>query len=342
MFTNQQTTDLADFIAKLDTFLDTTVGTWTTFDTNFAGGEWAARKTGAGFDIALAAQWDTTTPSDMGVYHWHGSAYSGALKPWSQIDDSGNGFAGTSNASLSGQRHAPITDNPIQFWCFEDDHYFHVVVEALPGVFTHFGAGQLIKFGDWTGGEYVYGYRAQGGITGNNAIDVGFSVLLDGLAQDGPPQPTDMELRVATVHIENLPGQVASGKFAVHMGNQASGNLGNDRQAAPKGREHFSGGFRGGFFARNLGRQDGSDLSGLLPMYPIVSYYWRRGTNDIYGPMGYMKDVRGCSIKNYVGGDEVVIGGDTWVLFPSRNKWISGSHDDTTEWQGIAYKKVVA
>jgi len=341
-FTNQTTSSLSDFISRLDTFLDTTVSpTWTTHDTNFAGGEWAARRTGTGFDIAIATQWDTATPLSLAIYQWKNAAYNSGNDPWAQTDDSGNGATSTSEATIDDNRNVILTNTPVQFWCFEDNDYFHVVVETALGTYVHFGAGQLRKFGDWTGGEYVYGHRQQGAISANVSVLTGSTMLLDGLSQDGgAPTPSNMEEFAATVACENLPGQATNGMYAVHMGNQASGNLGNDRQAVPVAREHFIWGMRGGPYARLLSRFDGSDLSGHLPMYPIVSAYWRRGTNDVYGPMGYMRDVRGVSMRNYVGGDQVTVGSDTWFLFPSRTKWISGAHTGLSDFQGIAYRQV--
>ena len=154
MYINEQVSSLSDFVSKLNTFLGTTVGTWTTF-INTGAGQFAARKSGSGFDIAFSAQWDTGTPSNLGIYQFLG-AYNSGVAPYQQANDSGNGAQSTSNATLGGARRAPIGNTPIQYWAFEDDHYVHVVVEFSSGNFTHLGAGQLFKYGDWTGGEYVY------------------------------------------------------------------------------------------------------------------------------------------------------------------------------------------
>jgi hypothetical protein len=341
-YINEQTTSIVDLLGKLDTFLSGTPG-WTV---DFSGamqtaGEFGARKTPSGIDIGFAMQWDTGTPDNVGTYHFHGAAYNTGNAPYAQNDDSGNGAASTSNATLDTARRVEMTADPLQYWAFEDDHYFHVVVEAATGFYMHFGAGMMEKFGDWTGGEYVYASRQETNFSTDVGIKNGTTHLLDGLAADaGAPQPTAMEPYCATIHCESLPGQVAGGKYAVHMGLQGSGDLGNDRQSVPKGREHFTWGYRAGPYARLLSRFDGSDLSGHLPMYPIVSAYWRRGTNDLYGPMGYMKDVRGVSIRNYVPGQELTIGGDTWMIFPSYRKWVSGSHSNFSDHQAIAYKKV--
>lgn len=339
-YINEQTSSLADLVSKLNTFLSGGPG-WTS-DRHVPGsGEWAMSKTGSGYEIRFAAQWDTATPGNLGLYHYHGAAYNTGNPPYQQNDDSGNGALSTSNATLATARHVPIGNSPIQYWCFEDDHYFHVVVETALGEYRHFGAGQLAKFGDWTGGEYVYGHRVAGSASAQVSIQLVNTALLDGLSMDGTsPTTNDMELYVATVHVEALTNQPASGKYAVFMGNQSSANLGNDRQGTPRGRAHWTGGFRAGPYARPLGRFDGSDLSGHLPFYPMVAFYWDRVANDIYGPMGYMKDVRGCSIRNYVGAQEIVIGADTWMIFPTKTKWTGGAHTNTSDYQGIVYRKV--
>jgi hypothetical protein len=54
-----------------------------------------------------------------------------------------------------------------------------------------------------------------------------------------------------------------------------------------------------------------------------------------------MKDVRGVSIRNYVGGQELTVGADTWIVFPTREKWPgSGAYTAKSGFQGIAYKKI--
>lgn len=335
-WTNQATSSMADFFTKLDTFLSGTPG-WTTHNTAFASGEWGARKTPSGIDIGIAAQWDTGAPDHVGIYHFHGAVYNSGNSPWAQNDDSGNGAASTSDGSLVAQRFAGITDAPVQFWCFEDDHYFHCVVEwtfSGASVYTHFGGGYLDKFNDWDGGEYVYGGRAQLGTSSDVALLPGSTNLLDGVLNGG-----SMQLNAATIHMENMADQVAGGKYAVAMGNHASGSLGNDRQGAPKARLHVASGFRGGPGVMAWGQFTGTLAAGLLPGYPILAFHWNR-TNDHVYPLGVMKDVAGISIKNYTPGQELTVGSDTWIVFPSFKKWISGSLSGTTGHQGIMYKKI--
>lgn len=341
-YTNQTTSSLADLISKLNTFLSGTPG-WTTNHIP-ASGVFAARKTGAGFDIGFASQWDTATPANLGIYQWYNAAYNTGASPWAQTNDSGNGAASTSNTNLGSNRHAAISNAPVQFWCFEDDNYFHCVVQASATLFVHFGAGQLDKFNDWTGGEYVYGHRRDTNFSGSLSLPIGNSTyLLDGLLMNTSPGLTTLaETYAATIHAEGLAGQGVNEKWCVSMGNQASANLGNDRQGSPQPRRHWMGGYRGGVHTKNLGLFRGTLGRGLCPMYPIISYYWRRSPDEVYGPMGQMKDVRGVNIRDFAAGDEITVGSDVWVVFPAGVKSTSDTMSGTgfSGYQGIAYKKV--
>lgn len=344
MFTNQTTSSLADLIDKLNTFLGTTVGTWTTHHVP-ASGEFAARKVSGGIDIGFASQWDTSSPLFLGIYHFHGAAYNAGNSPWDQNDDSGGGAASTSDASLALARRVRIGNTPTQFWCFEDDHYFHVVVQVDEDDFRHFGAGYLTKFNDWTGGEYVYGHRRDVNFSGNLAMTVGNNTqLLDGRLADTSPGINNAEDYAATVHVEGLDDQTAGGKYAVCMGNQGSGNLGDDRQGSPEPRVHFLGGYGGGPFATALSKFRGTTQRALNPMWPILQFYWNRTTDNLQGPMGQMPDVRGVNIRDFTAGEEVVIGGDTYVLFPTHFRSAADTISGTgsSGYQGIAYKKVTA
>jgi hypothetical protein len=331
--TNQTTTGLVDMISKLNTFL--AAQGWTTTHTP-ASGEWAARKTSSGVDVALATQWEVASPDHLGIYQWNGAAYNTGASPWAQNNDSGTGAASTTNSGLAFQRIAGNLATCTQFWCYEEDFYFHVVVEESAGKYVHFGAGSLEKFNDWTGGDYVYGHRFNGTSGSNYAVNAGSTGILDGLVSG-----TNLEQHAATVYLTGMLNQPAGGLYGVVMGAQNAANLGQDRQGTPKDRVHLMGGFRAGPSVLQWGMFYGNIASGLLPGYPITIFHrdvlGGSPTNDIEGPLGRMKDVRGMSIKNYAGGDEITIGGDTWVIFPQYTK---GAGANTSGNQGIIYKKI--
>lgn len=339
-FSSQAVSSVADAVSKLNTFLS--AQGWNTHH-DAGAGEFAAWKNPSGsIWITCALQWNTGTPRYAGVYQWHGQAYdttgSTGNVPYDQDDDSGNGFAGTANASLNGQRRIDFGSAPEHMFIFEDDNYFHVVVKTDTSFYAHFGAGYLVKNNDWTGGEYCYASIQDPVATSNVAVAVASTFLLDGLAADDVSSHNNMEERCATLHIEGMDEQTTQ-KWAVCMGNQASGNRGTARNG--DSRIHILGGFRGGPFVTAFGQFAGTIQRGLVPMYPIVQFYWNRTTGNFQGPLGQMPDVRGINIKNYANEQEITVGGDTWVVFPSyRRKDESTSGANFTMRQGIAYKQV--
>jgi len=334
-YINESVTSLQDFVTKLNTFLTGTPG-WTQDQLDTGAGKWAIHKTGTGMNLYISFRWDTSSPNHLGIYQALG--YTGGNDPGNHPNDSGNGAISGTDSVIDNARNAPITNSPLQYWCFEDDHYAHVVVEAEENKYVHFGFGFLDKLGDWTGGEYCYGFKfynlnsTLAGIRGSN------SFLLDGLTKDNDPSgQVDREFYCATVHAEGLPNQGGSGKWAVHMGDQLSTSLGNDRAAVA--RIQTTCGFRGGLIARGFGRFAANSEKALIPAYPIGCFHWDR-TDDAVRFLGWQKDVRGVNIQHFVGGDEVTVGSDTWVLFPSYFKQTGVTATGTTAWQGIAYKKV--
>lgn len=332
-YINEDVTSLQDFVTKLNTFLTGTPG-WTQDQFDTGAGKWALNKNGSGYDIYVSFRWDTSSKNHLGIYQALG--YTGGNDPGAHPDDSGSGAVSGTDSVIDDERNAPITDTPVQYWCFEDDHYAHVVVETTAGKYVHFGFGQFDKTGDWTGGEYAYGFKffsnsTNVGIRGSN------SFLLDGLCKDADPAgQNDRELFCATVHAEGLPNEDGASKWAVQMGDQGSGDLGQD--TATEARIHFCGGFRGGPVARTFGRFNANSAKALIPAYPLAIFYWDR-TDDSGRFMGFVKDIRGVNMEYFVGGDEVTVGSDTWVVFPSYFKQTNGA-SGTTGWQGIAYKKV--
>ena len=334
-YINESTSSMSDFITKLDAFLTGTPG-WTQDQLDTGNGKWAIHRTGTGMNIYVSFRWDTSSPNYLGVYQALG--YTGGNDPGNHPNDSGNGAVSGTDSVIDNQRSVQITSAPIQYWAFEDDYYCHVVVETTFGKYAHFGFGMLDKQGDWTGGEYAYGHKYYS-YTASVAVIGANSFLLDGLTKDNDPAgQVDRELFCGTVHAEGLPNEGGSSKWAVAMGAQGSSDLGTDRAA--NARIHVTGGFRGGPIARPFGRFAGDDLKGLVPMYPLGLFYWDRSTDDAYF-IGYVKDVRGVHIKNFAPGDEVTVGSDTWVFFPSSSKY-SGTLSGTTGYQGIAYKKVTS
>lgn len=324
-YENGTASDIADLFSKLKTFATGTPG-WN--DSSLT-----PTTDRLGLDDGstyVQFRWDTSTPANVGIYQSLGIT-SAATDPGNHTDDSGNGAISGTNSVLDDERHVALVDSSMLYWFFEDDSYIHVVAETNstpPESYAHFGFGAITKVGDWTGGQYVYGWRKDpAGGSSDSAVRVLSSMLLDGAADSSAPG--DMNGYVATLHIEGLPNQTASGKWAIVWGD--IGSEGTDRGGT--GRDTVQGGFRGGPVARPFARFSSNSEKGLSHFYPITLWY-REGSNAYY--LGEQPDVRGVNIEFFAPGDELVIGSDTWVIFPSHRKDSTG-----TRFQGIAYKKVV-
>jgi hypothetical protein len=276
-------------------------------------------------NVYMSFRWATTTPSVIGLYQALG--WVAATDPGNHTDDSGQGvISGVSTTIDNGRSVILGTGSFSSYFFFESDTYIHVVVEVASGKFKHFGFGIIEKTGDWTGGEYCYGHHHLDAGSAN-AIKSSTAVLLDGLTKTFTYLPY-----AATMHCEGLPNQSGSSKWAIVWGDNTS--PGTDRGS--NGRIYVQGGFRAGPVARSLGHFEAGSESGLIPMYPIACFY--RWTSEITF-LGSQPDVRGVNIKHLTDAQEVVIGSDTWVMFPTHLK--SNAVDvGGTKNQGIAYKKV--
>ena len=359
-YINEQTTNLADLVSKINTWCTTTLG-WNADRHVPASGEWAISKAAEGTntdDIQVAFRWDTSGPNRLAVYQYnHASGagnYNAANTPGNQSNDSGNGMDtgtdGTSTGQIGDGRHVTISDSPIQYWGFAQtgvglEQYVYIVIETSTDVYTHFGFGELVKFNDWVGGAFAYGSRVQGVFTTGGHNQPGTSVLLDGYAQNGTSgNPNDMRQWCATIHSEGLSGQAGNSEWGVCGGGgltqtgSTTTDLGDDR--AGNDRMHWVGGYRANQIARSWGWSPGSPAAGFVPSYPIMVWYRDRyvNTTEIWGPMGVMPNVQGVMLENYAPEDEVTIGSQVWKLFPTRKR-TTANEASGTRFQGMMYRK---
>jgi len=328
-FVNEAVTDISDFVTKLFTFA--TANGWTQDELITASGR-AAMHNGNNY---VSFRWATSTPTYLGIYQALG--YDGSV-PGNNPDDSGNGAVSGTDATIGGQRRVKLTSTPLQWWGFSDGStYVHAVVQVTATTYAHLGFGLLDKIGDWTGGEYAYGELFDETQSSTPATYAGQSVLLDGRFNNDNSPPSNPQLYAATIHVEGLPDEGGTSKWGVIMGNQPDASLGTDR--ASVARVLCPGGFRAGPVAREFGRFSANSEKGLVPLYPISVLYRNKVTATSFYFLGFMLDVRGMSLEFFAAGDTIVIGSDTWYLFPSFKR-SSGTPNSTSGFQGIAYKSI--
>jgi hypothetical protein len=151
--------------------------------------------------------------------------------------------------------------------------------------------------------------------------------LLDGISVEEDQQ--------ATVHVEGLVGQAGASKWGVTF-SSLNAPVQNDTAGNP--RVNLQGGFRGGPVARDLGVFSGTALTGNVPWYPITCWHRNLSLQRVY-PLGVMPDVRALNIRGFQAKEEVVVSGDTWVVFPFALR-TEDNVTNRTYYSGIAYKKV--
>lgn len=316
-FETNTAASMSSLITALHTFA--TANGWTQNELNTGTGRSALSRN----NVFVSFRWDTSAPNHLGIYQALGFTVSN--DPGTHPNDSGNGAVSGTDSVLDDERHVNALGNgPFTYWFFEQDVYLHVVVEKSADVFRHFGFGTLEKTGDWTGGEYAYGHMPQ---TAGGAIGTDGTLLLDGLFSD---LTSSNEARAATLHVEGLPNQVASGKWGQVWG----ADTGSQNDTAGIAKVNIQGGFRGGPTASRFGRYSAGSGSGGIPMYPIETYYQDVANLRAYY-LGRMPDVRGANIRFFSPRQVVNIGGSDWYFFPSQQKGIGTG----TVNQGIAYRR---
>ncbi len=256
---------------------------------------------------------------------------SAGTNPWAHTDDSGNGD--TSYPINVARRVNFESLGPFTAFHFfastTAPYYIHIAVEVDSGRFRHFGFGELDKVGDWEGGEYCYGhYWSQL----SSDIDVGddpqHSFGLDGLTAQ-----TDH----ATMHIEGMSFMDANTKW----GNFSSttGSPGTD--TAGEVRIPLFGSSRSGLWTYALSWMRTSVLNAYKPLIPInVLYRLATTTPDVVMILGTQPDVAIVGLGSLSPGDELTVGGDTWLVFPWVRKQNLGVDTEESENAGIAYKKI--
>lgn len=324
-------TDLEDLLAKLSTFAVTTHGGWTQGYLNTTNGWFELHKG----NLSVSFKWTkAATPQHLSVHQ--ATAFVGVgTAPGAHTADSGNGFntttTGHTNANLLTERCvSQIGNGPYPaYYFFGGTDYIHVVVETVTGTFRHFGFGTIDKFGDnWVGGEYAYGHF-QEQATNGLAVDPNTQVLFDGVGA------TSERLISATIRIASGLANQGAAVWGV-VNTLASASLLND--TAGNVRRQIHGGFRCGMAARGFGNMSGSISNGQIPLYSISAFYRDPSNARVY-LLGYMPDIRAVNVRNFEPAQEVVIGSDTWKIFPMSirtNAAVAGRTFNS----GIAYRKV--
>tara|TARA_R110000851_G_scaffold120002_1_gene248074 strand:- start:15571 stop:16602 length:1032 start_codon:yes stop_codon:yes gene_type:complete len=334
--------DFEDLLAKLDTFADTTHGGWVggytpNPDTT---NRWFELSKGS---LSMSMRYPSgITALDNVSLHQATAFLSTGTAPGAHTNDSGSGYntgVGGTSANFDDERCvSQIGNGPYPSYSFFADDtspadYIHCVIEVSTGMFRHFGFGTLGrgKFGDWSGGEYVYGQHQQSGTT-LNQLDNRNVMLPDGIAT-----AANDARRCGTIHLQ---GAGLSNQGGLRWGVMCAAlqtTLDNDTAGAE--RRVVLGTARAGLEVHGLGNMIGNSSSGVVALCPVALYYHDPTLSRVQY-LGHLDDVRTCNTRNFSPGEEIVIGVDTWVIFPASIKTVAGVNY-RSEYFGVAYRKVV-
>lgn len=311
-------TDPDDLMDKLNTFLTGTAG-WTAdlFNLTTRRAVWSK----AGVSCKVMFYWDTNKIGNAMI-----QTYVGDVALTSQ-----GGAEYTSNTITSNRYTNMMTGPYPSYHFFEDDNYIHVVVERSSGIYRHFGFGQMNKLGDWVGGCYVYsGYWDQNASYIDNPHSIQHHMGLHGGNSNNSTFGPGW-------HAEGFPDTVAPSKYFRNTISTAAND--DDGEDINNG---FVFGYMDGPNVQFMALQE-SSLNGFKPLMPIPFYQWYFGSApDRARLMGYVPDMRTVNMHGLTVGQEVVVGADTWVVFPvvrPGNEGLSFNQEQSYNY-GYAYKKV--
>jgi hypothetical protein len=199
---------------------------------------------------------------------------------------------------------------------FEDDIYFHCVVETIPGEYVHFGWGQVEKLGTFNYGTYVYGTKwAQS------------SSYIDEYASGQHCTPLAGYIGEATNYCSKIMHDI-------------EGVLTHYRISSSGGIYKGYGPGRFGIMSHDLWSVGPNNFNGLTTLQP--PWVFTEAPSSLIRPVGQIKDMRSINVKAFSPGDTWTIGGDTWYIFPTVTKKDPDLKDNlpNSGWLGWAFKRV--
>ncbi len=295
--------------------------------------------------------WNNTDTA--AIYQALGFSAGQQETPWGQVDDSGNGSVDINDLHpgrvVNGIGAGPFT--AYHFFAYDSPSYsIHIVLEFSPGLYRHFGFGQLSKSGAWIGGAWVGGHLwnpAGNPVFNQYSIpnSTKHSILLDGRLSPGTALFGNYDTNAGgTLHLEGFDGQAVGAKWGhcVDPGASVTG-VGNDRGGTDRTR--IAGGVRQGIAISQFGFLLPDLGSGFIPIIPIETYYHKDNAdistgNDWYY-LGKMGNVGHIHLEGITPAQELTVGAETWIAFPAVRKANAGGANQESENMGLIYNKVV-
>lgn len=191
--------------------------------------------------------------------------------------------------------------------------YLQGVVEISAGIYRHFFIGTLVKFGTYTGGEYVdASYHDQTTNIINNPASSNHNYICD---------QSNANTRWGHVRT-SVDARANTFSGLVNLGNQTATSASGDVRGAMTDNL-----FSVGYARWNL----------RTILEPMRVYVVR--PSSLRSTMGRIPNMRLLNLVNFSAGEEFAIGGDTWKAFPvfARQTGAVGSTTPSSGLYGYAY-----
>lgn len=183
-----------------------------------------------------------------------------------------------------------------------DGRYVHVVCEATAGVFYHMMFGTILKAGSFNGGQYA----TASNVRPQTSAQVMWPFSSGGLTGQGTQW-----LRGDGLYSFGTPGWQA-----LHG---AAHSPSNNSTVAAMTSTLYQGGLIG--------------FNGRTPLGPVVAPFWQTvtpsGSSTLFYLLGHLPDVRLVNMDGREPGEQIVLGSDTWHLFPAYRKTTDGTSTTT-------------
>lgn len=222
----------------------------------------------------------------------------------------------------------------VNFWLFGENGanpYIHCVLEHASGRYRHFGVGELVKMGTWTGGSYNYGTNwAQGASEAGSPTDTQHNTPLSE-CNSSSTQTTN----VSCIRCDN--SDATANSISGVDDRYLPYNTGSSRRCntgfrgTNNGMRYLDNGMGiSGYAFSNYNQR--THLLHLRHFVTVAANYWRQ--------IGEPPALRALNINPFVAGEEYTIGSDIWKVFPLVRKGVISGQESSGIY-GLAYKKVV-
>lgn len=220
----------------------------------------------------------------------------------------------------------------VNFWLFGEsgsNPYIHCVIEHASGRYRHFGIGELIKKGTWTGGSYCYGtFWSQSASFVSQIGSANHYCPFDELVLSSSGNNGSIRCDECDAPANNISG--VDNRYlpydSSYSRSSMTGPRGNNANSFP-------------YVFDAMGLQD-YVFSNYNQRSHLIHYsHFITAASGYYRFIGEPPAIRAANINPFQAGEEFTVGSDTWKIFPLIRKGVF-ANAEMSDYLAIAYKKV--